>query len=125
MRQDRGAGPAFVRAVGGVSVALAALGVARPRALTSAGGVVQVPGGGVVELVVRLGAARQGVIGMALLTRHPADLARSSGLFLPLTAVDAAVVVAAVRSGVLRPRAAAMSLAVLATNVGIALRVRA
>ena len=113
-----------VRAVGVVSVGLSLLGLVRPRALTSGGGVVAVPPGGVVDLVVRLGAARQGVLGLALLTRRPPDARRSAALFLPLTAVDAVVVIGAVRAGVLRPRAAAMSLAVLATNAGIAARAR-
>ena len=120
------AGPdaAFVRAVGVVSVALAVVGLVRPRTLTTWGGVAAPPAGGELPLVVRLGAARQGVVGLALLTRHPTDVRRSADLFLPLTAVDAVVVLAAVRSGVLRPRAAAASLAVLATNVLVAVRAR-
>ncbi|MCW2606972.1 MAG: hypothetical protein JWO60_1665, partial [Frankiales bacterium] len=43
----------------------------------------------------------------------------ASGLFLPVTALDAAAVVGAWRGGVLRPRSAAMALAVLATNVAV------
>lgn len=114
----------FVRAVGVASVALAVIGLARPRLLTTWGGVVEPAPGGVLPLLVRLNAARQGVLGLALLTRRPTDVRRSAGLFLPLTAVDAAVVVAAARDGVLRPRAVAMSLAVLGTNAWVAWRAR-
>ena len=114
----------FVRAVGVVSVALAAVGLVRPRALTAAGGVVDDPGGGAVPLLVRLGAARQGVLGLALLTRRPTDVRRSAGLFLPLTTVDAVVVLLAVRAGVLLPRAGVASLAVLTTNAAVALSAR-
>lgn len=126
MTGDAGLLARFVRGVGVVSVGLAAVGLARPRLLTSWGGVVDTGPrtGDVVGLLVRLGAARQGVVGLALLTRRPTDVRRSAGLFLPLTAVDAAVVVAAVRAGTLRPRAAAMSLAVLAANAGVAGRAR-
>jgi hypothetical protein len=113
----------FVRGVGAVSVALAVVGLVRPGALVAAGGVV---GGasGALPLVVRLAAARQGVVGLALLTRRPTDVRRSAGLFLPLTTVDAVVVLSAVRSGVLLPRAGAMSLAVLAANAWVAARAR-
>ena len=47
-------------------------------------------------------------------------LFRSAGLFLPLTALDAAAVLVGTRQGVLARRSAAMSLVVLATNVAIA-----
>lgn len=114
----------FVRAVGATSVGLSALGVARPRALLLAGGVVQPDGAAVVPLLVRLAAARQGVVGLALLTRRPTDVRRSADLFLPLTAVDAAVVLVAVRGRVLRRRSAALSLGVLAANSWVAWRAR-
>ena len=114
----------FVRAVGVASVVVAATGLARPGALLDAGGVVAPPAGGLAPLLVRLAAARQGVLGLALLTRRPTDVRRSADLFLPLTAVDAAVVLAAVRGGVLRPRAGAMSLTVLAANALVAVRAR-
>lgn len=114
----------FVQAVGVTSVGLATLGVVRPRALLVAGGVVEPDGAAVVPLLVRLAAARQGVVGLALLTRRPPDVRRSAGLFLPLTAVDAAAVLVAVRGGVLRPRSAAMSLTVLAANTWVARRGR-
>ncbi len=113
----------FVRAVGWTSLALAGVAVARPRALAAAGGVVPVADAS-LPLLVRLAAARQGVLGLALLTRTPVPVARASGLFLPLTALDAAAVLLAVRQGVLRPRAAALSTCVLAVNAAVSLRSR-
>ncbi len=115
--------PRFVRAVGWTSLALTALGAAAPRQLAAAGG-VRDTGGGVLPVVVRLAAARQGVLGLALLTRRPTDVRRSAELFLPLTALDAAAVLAGVRSGALHRRSALMSLAVLGTNAEIARRAR-
>ena len=114
----------FVQGVGVASVTLAAVGLLRPRVLTTAGGVVEPYAGGLVPLLVRLAAARQGVVGLALLTRRPPDLRRSAALFLPLTAVDAVVVLAAVRGGVLRRRAGVASLAVLVTNAAAAWHAR-
>ena len=50
-----------------------------------------------LPVLVRLNAARQGVLGLALLTRTPVDVRRSAGLFLPLTALDAVAVLLGVR----------------------------
>lgn len=112
-----------VLGVGGVSVALAGIGMVRPRELAAAAGVVP-SDDPVLPLLVRLNAARQGVLGLALLSRRPVAVRRSAELFLPLTALDAVAVVAAYRSGVVRPRSLAMALGVLATNAGIAVAVR-
>ena len=109
----------FVRAVGVVSVGLGGVGVARPRALAAAAG-VRPTGDASLPVLVRLAAARQVVLGLALLTRSPVDVRRSAGLFLPLTALDAATVLAGTRQGVLARRSSVMSLVVLAANVGIA-----
>ena len=59
------------------------------------------------------------MLGLALLTRRPTDVARSSGLFLPLTALDAVAVLAGARAGVLGRRSVVMALAVLATNAAV------
>ena len=108
----------LVRGVGGVSVGLAAVGLLRPRELASAAG-VRTADDASLPVLVRLNAARQGVLGIAILTRTPVDVRRSSGLFLPLTALDAVAVLLGVRSGVLAPRAAAMALAVLSVNAAV------
>jgi hypothetical protein len=110
-------------AAGVVSLLLAGIGVLRPRALARAGGVVDADGPA-VPLLVRFVAARQTALGLALLTRRPLDMHRAAGLFLPVTAVDAAAVLAARRSGVLHRRSAVMSLAVLATNAWVHRRTR-
>ena len=111
--------PRLVHGVGVASVGLAAAGLARPRALASAAGVRTVHDAS-VPLLVRLASARQLVLGLALLTRSPVDVSRSAALFLPLTALDLVAVGAGVRSGVLAPRALAMSTAVLAANAAVA-----
>ena len=108
----------LVRGVGLVSVVLAAAGLVRPRELAAAGG-VQTPGDASLPVLVRLNAARQGVLGLALLTRTPVDVGRSAGLFLPLTALDAVAVLLGVRGRVLAPRSAAMALAVLGVNAAV------
>lgn len=113
--------PRFVRAVGWTSLALAAVGTAAPRRLAAFGGVAN-PAEAAVPVLVRLASARQAVIGLAVLTRRPTDVGRSARLFLPLTALDAGAVYTGVRSGALRPRAAAASTLVLATNVWVATR---
>ena len=112
-----------MRAVGVVSLLLAALGMVRPRALASAAG-VRSSADASLPLLVRLAAARQAVLGLALLTRSPVDVRRSAGLFLPLTALDAAAVLLAQQQGVLRPRSVVMATTVLATNVVVAVRSR-
>ena len=109
----------FVRAVGVASLGLGGLGLARPRALAAAAG-VQPVGDASLPVLVRLAAARQVVLGLALLTRSPVDVRRAAGLFLPLTVLDAVAVVGATRQGVLARRSTGMSLAVLATNVVVA-----
>ncbi len=106
-------------AVGGVSLVLAAVGLVRPRLLASAAGVRTADQDAALPLLVRLVAARQAVLGLALLTRVPVDVRRSAALFLPLTAADLAAVAAATATGVLQRRAAAMSAAVLAVNVAV------
>ena len=108
----------LVRGVGVVSVGLAAVGLARPRELAAVAG-VRTADDASLPVLVRLNAARQLVLGIALLTRTPVDFRRSSGLFLPLTALDAVAVVLGVRSGVLAPRAAAMALAVVSVNTAV------
>ena len=108
----------LVRGVGVVSVGLAAVGLARPRELAAVAG-VRTADDASLPVLVRLNAARQLVLGIALLTRTPVDVRRSSGLFLPLTALDAVAVVLGVRSGVLAPRAAAMALAVVSVNAAV------
>lgn len=108
----------LVQGVGVVSVALGAYATARPRAVAAAGGVRE-PQAAVLPLLVRFAAARQLSLGIALLTRTPVPVGRASGLFLPVTALDAAAVLAARRAGVLRGRSLAMALTVLATNVAV------
>lgn len=109
----------FVRGVGVVSVGLAAVGLVRPRELAAVAGVRTAADDASLPVLVRLNAARQGVLGLAILTRTPVDVGRSSGLFLPLTALDAVAVLLGVRSRVLAPRSAAMALTVLAVNAGV------
>lgn len=113
----------LVRAVGVTSVALAAAGLAAPRGLASVAGVVR-PDSDALPVLVRLNAARQGVLGLALLTRTPVDVDRASGLFLPLTALDLGAVVLGVRSGALARRSLVMAGAVLATNAAVSLAAR-
>ena len=108
----------LVRGVGVVSVGLAAVGLARPRELAAAAG-VRTADDASLPVLVRLNAARQGVLGLALLTRTPVDVRRSSGLFLPLTALDAVAVLLGVRAQVLAPRSAVMALTVLGVNVAV------
>ena len=108
----------LVRGVGLVSVALAAAGLVRPRQLAAAGG-VRASGDASLPVLVRLVAARQGVLGLALLTRSPVDVRRAAGLFLPLTGLDAVAVLLGVRGRVLAPRSAAMALTVLAVNAAV------
>ena len=108
----------FVRAVGLACVGLGGLAIARPRALAEAAG-VRSAGDASLPVLVRLAAARQVVLGLALLTRSPVDVRRSAGLFLPLTALDAAAVLGGTRQGVLARRSAVLSLVVLATNAAL------
>ena len=107
------------RAVGWTSLALTAVGLARPRELAALAGVRSAADDAALPVLVRLAAARQGVLGLALLTRVPVDVQRSAGLFLPLTAADLATVAAGTASGVLAPRAAALASAVLAVNAAV------
>ena len=109
----------LVRGVGFVSVGLGALATVAPRRVAAAGGARTADVDATVPLLVRLVAARQISLGIALLTRHSVPVDRSSGLFLPTTGLDAAAVLLARRQGVLAPRATAMALAVLATNVAV------
>ncbi|MCW2777726.1 MAG: hypothetical protein JWN17_1451 [Frankiales bacterium] len=118
VRRGRPALRGLVRGVGVVSVGLGALAAVRPQQVAAAGGVRE-PDAPLLPLLVRLVAARQVSLGLALLTRSPVDVGRASGLFLPTTVLDAAAVLAAVRGGVLRPRSAVMALTVLATNVAV------
>ena len=73
-----------------------------------------------MPLLVRLNAARQISLGLALLTKR-VPVRRASGLFLPLTALDAGAVLAARRAGALEQRSAVAALVVLATNVGVSI----
>ena len=107
----------FVRAVGVVSVGLGAVATVYPERVAAAGG-VRDAGSPLVPLLVRLNAARQLTLGLALLTKR-VPVRRASGLFLPLTALDAGAVLAARRAGVLAPRSAVAALLVLATNVAV------
>jgi hypothetical protein len=109
----------FVRLVGQVSVGLGVVAVVAPRGVARAGGVRTADTDPVLPLLVRLNAARQLALGLALLTRRPADPRRSAALFLPITGVDAAAVLLARRRGLLAPRSTVMALAVLTTNLGI------
>lgn len=109
----------FVRAVGQLSVGLAAVAVVAPRRVARAGGVRTAGTDPAVPLLVRLNAARQLALGLALLTRRPVDPLRSAALFLPVTAVDAGAVLLARRRGLLAPRSTAMALCVLTTNVAV------
>lgn len=113
----------LVRAVGLVSVGLGAVATVAPARVAAAGGVREVSGP-VLPLLVRLNAARQLSLGLALLSRRPTPVSRASGLFLPLTALDAAAVLAARRAGALEPRSARMALTVLATNVAVSVASR-
>lgn len=106
-------------AVGGVSLVLAAVGLARPRTLAAVAGVRTAQEDATLPLLVRFVAARQAVVGLALLTRVPVDVRRSAALFLPLTVADLAAVLAATASGVLHRRAAVMSTAVLTANIAV------
>ncbi len=110
----------LVQGVGVVSLGLGALATVAPRRVAAAGGVRE-PGAGPLPLLVRLVAARQVSLGLALLTRRPTPVGRASGLFLPTTALDAAAVLLGVRSGVLKGRSAVMATTVLATNVAVTL----
>ncbi len=109
----------LVRGVGVVSLGLAGVGLLRPRELAYVAG-VRASGEASLPVLVRLNAARQAVLGLALLTRTPTDVGRSAGLFLPLTALDAAAVLLGVRSRALAPRSAVMALTVLGVNVAVA-----
>ena len=101
------------------TTALAAIGLLRPRELASVAG-VRSSADASLPVLVRLNAARQAVLGLALLTRTPTDVGRSAGLFLPLTTLDAAAVLLGVRARVLAPRSAVMALTVLGVNVAVA-----
>ena len=105
-------------AVGAVSVALSAIGLASPRALARAAG-VRAAGETALPLLVRLIAARQGALGLALLTRVPVDVRRSAALFLPLTTADLTAVAAATAAGALHRRSLVMATAVLAVNAAV------
>lgn len=108
----------LVRGVGVVSVVLGGYASVQPRRVAAVGG-VRDPEAPVLPLLVRLVAARQVALGVAILTRHPVPVGRSAGLFLPVTALDAAAVLGARRAGVLSGRSVPMALAVLATNVAV------
>ena len=108
----------LVRAVGVVSVGLGVVATVAPARVAAAGG-VRDTSGPVLPLLVRLNAARQLSLGIALLTRRPVPVARASGLFLPVTALDAAAVLLARRAGALERRSAVMALSVLAANVAV------
>jgi hypothetical protein len=110
--------PGLVRGVGVVSVLLGGYAAVRPEHVATVGGVRE-PYVPVLPLLVRLVAARQVSLGLALLSRSPVDVRRASGLFLPVTALDAAAVLGGVRSGVLARRSAVLSLTVLATDVAV------
>jgi len=114
----------LVRAVGWASLALAGVAVVAPRLLAGTLG-LRDPGASAVPVLVRLVAARQASLGLALLTRRPTPVRRSADLFLPLTALDAAAVVHGVRNGALDRRAAAAAAAVLTVNAWVARRARA
>ena len=107
-----------MRTVGVVSVALGALATVAPARVAAVGGVKDASGP-VLPLLVRLVAARQVSLGIALLTRRPTPVVRASGLFLPVTALDAAAVLVARRAGALERRSTVMALCVLATNVAV------
>lgn len=113
----------FVRAVGYASLAIGGLASVAPREVARCGG-VRTPDDSSLPVLVRLAAARQISVGLALLTRTPPEVARAARLFLPLTALDAAAVLAGVRRGGLAPRSAAMALTVLGTNAAVALAAR-
>ena len=113
----------LVQGVGVVSVGLGAVAAVAPRRVAAAGG-VRDPDAPVLPLLVRLVAARQLSLGVALLTRRPVPVGRASGLFLPVTALDAVAVLSGVRRGVLHRRSAALALAVLATNAAVTLAAR-
>ena len=115
---------ALVRAVGWASLVIAGGAVVAPRALAGAVG-VRAPDAPALPVLVRLIAARQASLGLALLTRRPTPVRRSADLFLPLTALDAAAVVQGVRTGALDRRAAAAAAAVLTVNAWVAHRARA
>lgn len=115
--------PAFARAVGWSSLALAGAATVCPRQVAGTGGVRDTRHD-LVPVLVRMAAARQALIGVAVLTRRPTDVARSTALFLPLTALDAAAVLAGVRSGALRRRSGLMSTMVLAGNIAVGVSVR-
>jgi len=117
---DGGSWAAAWRGVGWASLALAGVAVAAPRRLAAAAGVRHADEDATLPLLVRLAAARQVALGLALLTRRPLDPRRAAGLFLPLTAVDAAAVLAAWQRGTVAPRAAVASLAVLAATTAAA-----
>jgi hypothetical protein len=114
----------FVRAVGVASVAFGVVAALAPRRVAAAGGVRAAATDAALPVVVRFAAARQLSLGLALLTRHPPDAGRAARLFLPLTALDAAAALSGVRAGVLAPRAAALSLTVLAADAWVALAAR-
>lgn len=113
----------FVRAVGWTSIGLAASATAAPRRVAAAGGVLGADSAA-VPVLVRLVAARQAAIGVAVLSRRPTEVRRNADLFLPLTALDAGAVLQGVRSGALDRRAGAMSVAVLAVNAAVGLGAR-
>ena len=108
----------LVRAVGVTSITLAGAGLVAPRGLASVAGVVH-PDADVLPVLVRLNAARQGVVGVALLTRTPIEVRRNANLFLPLTALDLGAVALGVRSGALARRSLVMATAVLVTNIAV------
>ena len=113
----------LVRVIGVASVTLAAAGLVAPRALAATAGVRDVSAP-TLPLLVRLAAARQASLGLALLTRADLDAHRAAGLFLPTTVADAAAVLVAHRRGVLARRAAVASLVVLGTDVWVLVRSR-
>lgn len=115
--------PPFVREVGWTSLALAAAPTMAPRHVARAGGVRETRHE-LVPVLVRLAAARRALIGVAVLTRRPTDVARSTSPFIPLTRLDAAAVLLGVRSSALHPRSGVMSMAVLAANVATGVSVR-
>ena len=112
------------RAVGQISLGLAGVALLRPRELAAAAGVRVARDDRALPVLVRLIAARQAVLGLALLTRTPPDVRRAAGLFLPLTALDLAAVAGGSAAGVLSRRSLALSGAVLAVNAAVLAAVR-
>lgn len=109
----------LARGVGALSLWLGAVGLVRPRAMAALLGVHAAAGDEALPVLVRLIAARNAMLGLALLTGPAPDMQRTGRLWLALTAADAAAVVAGTRQGELARRSSAASLLVLGANVAI------